>query len=197
MLCFSQQAVFLLNECFPKYRRRSRKAGGKPMFEKGGYIVYGTTGVCEIEDITSPNIEGVSSDRLYYVLNPCFKKGNRIFTPVDNEKVVIRAVMTEEEAASLVDEIPSIEELWEKDDKLRELRYKEGIRSCNPRDWIQILKTSYLRQQQRKAMGKKATTVDERYFKAAEDHLYAELSIALGMPKEDVKDYIEERLKKR
>ena len=39
--------------------------------------------------------------------------------------------------------------------------------------------------------------MDERYFKAAEDHLYAELSIALGMPKEDVKDYIEERLKKR
>lgn len=29
------------------------------MFEKGGYIVYGTTGVCEIEDITSPDIEGV------------------------------------------------------------------------------------------------------------------------------------------
>ena len=83
------------------------------MFEKGGYIVYGTTGVCEIEDITSPNIEGVAEDRLYYVLNPCFKKGNRIFTPVDNEKVVIRAVMTQEEAASLVDEIPDIEELWE------------------------------------------------------------------------------------
>ena len=100
------------------------------MFEKGGYIVYGTTGVCEIEDITSPNIEGVQGNRLYYVLNPCFKKGNRIFTPVDNEKVVIRAVMTQEEAASLVDEIPHIEELWEKDDKDRELRYKEAIRSC-------------------------------------------------------------------
>ena len=68
------------------------------MFEKGGYIVYGTTGVCEIEDITSPNIEGVSGNRLYYVLNPCFKKGNRIFTPVDNEKVVIRAVMTQDSA---------------------------------------------------------------------------------------------------
>lgn len=164
------------------------------MFEKGGYIVYGTTGVCEIEDITSPNIEGISGDRLYYVLNPCFKKGNRIFTPVDNEKVVIRAVMTKEEAASLVDEIPHIEELWEKDDKLRETRYKEAIRSCNPREWIQIIKTSYLRQQQRKAVGKKATTVDERYFKAAEDHLYAELSIALGVPKDKVRDYIQTRL---
>lgn len=167
------------------------------MFEKGRYIVYGNTGVCEIEDITSPDIKGVSEDRLYYVLNPCFKKGNRIFTPVDNEKVVIRAVMTEEEAASLVDAIPTIEELWEKDDKVRELRYKEAIRSCNPREWIQIIKTSYLRREQRKAQGKKATTVDERYFKAAEDHLYAELSIALNMPKEEVRDYIQERLEKK
>ena len=166
------------------------------MFEKGGYIVYGTTGVCEIEDITSPNIEGVPGNRLYYVLNPCFKKGNRIFTPVDNEKVVTRAVMTQEEAASLVDEIPHIEELWEKDDKVRELRYKEAIRSCNPREWIQIIKTSYQRQQQRKAAGKKATTVDERYFKAAEEHLYAELSIALGVPKDEVRDYIQKRLGK-
>ena len=96
-----------------------------------------------------------------------------------------------------MDEIPTIEELWEKDDKVRELRYKEAIRSCNPREWIQIIKTSYLRQQQRKAQGKKATTVDERYFKAAEDHLYAELSIALGMPKEEVKDYIQRRLSKK
>ena len=167
------------------------------MFEKGRYIVYGNTGVCEIEDITSPDIKGVSEDRLYYVLNPCFKKGNRIFTPVDNEKVVIRAVMTEEEAASLVDAIPTIEELWEKDDKMRELRYKEAIRSCNPREWIQIIKTSYLRREQRKAQGKKATTVDERYFRAAEDHLYAELSIALGMPKEEVSDYIQARLEKK
>ena len=167
------------------------------MFEKGRYIVYGNTGVCEIEDITSPDIKGVSEDRLYYVLNPCFKKGNRIFTPVDNEKVVIRAVMTEEEAASLVDAIPTIEELWEKDDKMRELRYKEAIRSCNPREWIQIIKTSYLRREQRKAQGKKATTVDERYFKAAEDHLYAELSIALNMPKEEVRDYVQVRLEKK
>ena len=40
----------------------------------------------------------------------------------------------------------------------------------------------------------KATTVDERYFKAAEEHLYAELSIALGVPKDEVKDYIQTRL---
>lgn len=166
------------------------------MFEKGGYIVYGTTGVCEIEDITAPDMKGVAGNRLYYVLSPCFQKGNRIFTPVDSEKVTIRAVMTGEEAVALVDKIPEIEELWEKDDKLREKRYKEAIRSCDPKEWIRIIKTSYLRQEERRAQGKKATTVDERYFRSAEEHLYSELAVALEMPREEIKSYIKERMNK-
>lgn len=165
------------------------------MFEKGRYIVYGTTGVCEIEDITSPDIQGAVKGRLYYVLSPCFQKGNRIFTPVDNEKVSIRAVMTREEADALVDEIPKIQELWDQDDKQREQHYRTAIKSGDPREWIRIIKTSYGRQQERKAQGKKVTTVDERYFHAAEEHLYSELAISLGIPREEVKAYIQERVK--
>ena len=164
------------------------------MFEKGGYIVYGTTGVCEVEDITSLDMKGVAGNRLYYVLAPCFQKGNRIFTPVDNAKVPIRAVMSREEATVLIDKIPEIEELWDTDDKQREKHYKEAIRSCDPQEWIRIIKTSYLRQEERRAQGKKATTVDERYFRSAEEHLYSELAVALDMPKEKVKEYIQERM---
>lgn len=167
------------------------------MFEKGGFIVYGTTGVCEIKDITSPDMKGVAGNRLYYVLNPCFKKGSTIFTPVDNEKVPIRAVMSKREADDLVEAIPMIEELWDIDDKLREKRYKEALRSCDPREWIRIIKTSYSRQQERMAQGKKTATVDERYFRAAEEHLYSELAVALEIPVEEVETYIKERIEQR
>ena len=34
------------------------------------------------------------------------------------------------------------------------------------------------------AQGKKATAVDERYMKAAENGLYGELSLTLGVPRE-------------
>jgi len=165
------------------------------MFEKGGYMVYGTTGVCVIEDITSLDMKGAADERLYYVLSPCFQKGSRIFTPVDNAKVPTRAVMSKEEASMLVDEIPRIEELGEKNDKQREQRYKEAIRSCDPREWIRIMKTSYLRQEERRAQGKKATMVDERYLHSAEDHLCSELAIALDMTREEVRPYIRERMK--
>ena len=123
-------------------------------------------------------------------MRPCFQKGSTLFTPVDNEKTIIRPVMSRDEAAALVDGIAGIEALLEKNDKEREKQYKEAIRSCDPRQWIRIIKTSYLRGQERIAQGKKATTVDERYFHAAEEQLYEELSIALDMPKEGMRAYI-------
>ena len=167
------------------------------MFEKGAYVVYGTKCVCKIEEITELDMKGSDEGRLYYVMHPCFQKGSTVFTPVDSGKTVMRPVMSREEAESLVDGIPQIEVLWEKNDKERERQYKEAIKSGDPREWIRIIKTSYLRGQKRQAQGKKATTVDERFFHAAEEQLYEELSIALEKPKENIKAYISERISVR
>lgn len=164
------------------------------MFEKGDYMVYGTTGVCQVEEITELKMKGSSDAKLYYVLRPCFQKGNTIFTPINNEKIVMRGIMSKEEAEALVAQIPEIEVFLETDDKERERQYKEAIKSGNSGEWIRIIKTCYLRSRKREAEGKRATTVDERYFRAAEDHLYSELSVSLGIVREQVKDYITEKL---
>lgn len=44
------------------------------------------------------------------------------------------------------------------------------------------------------AQGKKSATVDERYYRAAEEHLYSELAVALGIPMDEVECYIKERI---
>lgn len=62
------------------------------MFEIGEYIIYGSTGVCEIVDITTMNIEGIPKDKEYYILHPFGKKGSKIYTPVDNEKTTMRKI---------------------------------------------------------------------------------------------------------
>lgn len=105
------------------------------MFEKGEYIIYGTSGVCKIEDITTMNMASVPKDKLFYVLSPSSQKGGRIFTPVDNSKAVMRRVLSKEEAAQLIDEIPVIEELWITNEKMREEKYKECMRSGDCRNW--------------------------------------------------------------
>ena len=166
------------------------------MFEKGEYIIYGTSGVCKIEDITTMNMASVPKDKLFYVLSPSSQKGGRIFTPVDNPKSIMRRVLSREEAARLIDEIPSIEELWIINEKMREEKYKECMRSGDCREWIRIIKTLYLRKQERTAQGKKITATDERYLKMAEDYLYSELEISLEIPKTQMEAYITQKIEK-
>lgn len=164
------------------------------MFEVGEYIVYGVKGVCRIEDITHIDISGADKERLYYVLSPVEGGNGKIYAPVDNKKVTMRKVITKEEANQLIQELPQIELLWVPDDKQREAKYKEAINTCDYRAWVSIVKTLYLRKQERVAAGKKITALDERYMRTAENELYSELALTLGIPKTEMESYIKERL---
>lgn len=82
------------------------------MYEVGDLIVYGRTGICEVTEITTLKMDGVPKDKLYYILRPVREKRGKVFTPVDNEKIVMRKVISKEEAEELIREIPQIEGLW-------------------------------------------------------------------------------------
>ncbi len=165
------------------------------MFEKGSYVVYGNSGICKVEDITHIDIPDSDSKRMYYVLTSVTNKGNRSFIPVDNVKVVIRNIINKDEAMELIDNIPEIEEIWIDNDKAREEKYKEYSRTCDCRNWVSIIKTIYLRKEQRIEQGKKMTSTDERYFRIAEDNLYSELGFALNKDKSEMEDFIASRIK--
>lgn len=164
------------------------------MFEKGDYIIYGTSGVCQVESITTMNLDGVSKERLFYVLIPTSPNGGKIFTPVDSEKTFMRGILNKEEASRLIEEIPEIELLRGDDDKQREEKYKACMRSGSCKDWIKIIKTLHLRKQERNLQGKKVTATDDKYLKQAESYLYGELSIPLGIPRENMEAFIAHRL---
>lgn len=159
------------------------------MFEKGEYIIYGNLGVCEVGDITTVNLDGVPRDKLFYVLYPYHQEGKKVFTPVDNQKTVMRKIITKESAQELLQEVPRIETIQAANDKLREEQYKECIRSCECRQLVKVIKTFYKQKQQRMAQGKKMPAMDEKYSRIAEDNLYSELSIPLDISQGDVKNY--------
>jgi len=165
------------------------------MFETGEYVVYGRTGICRVMGVTTMKVADASGEKLYYVLRPGGDTDGKIFTPVEGGKQVLRAVISREEAEELISQIPSIETLSIENEKFREESYKECIRTCECKDLIRIIKTIYQRKMSRISRGKKTTATDERYLKMAEDHLYSEFSVLLGIPKENMGSYIEERLK--
>ncbi len=160
------------------------------MFSIGEYIIYGTKGVCQVTDITTMDLTGVPKDAKYYILQPWNQRGSRIFVSVDNQKTLMRNTLSKEEAEALIEEIPQISEIWVDNDKEREEKYRECIRSCDCRDLVRIIKTLLLRREERLKAGKKITTTDERYLKLAEEHLYSELAVALGISAEIVRNHI-------
>ena len=163
------------------------------MFEKGEYVIYGHVGICQVMGTTTMNLDGIPKDRLYYELQPEGKESGRIYTPVNSGKPVLRRMMTRDEAEALISDIPGIETLKIENDKLREEKYKECLKTCNGRELVRIIKTIYSRRSQRLKIGKKVTALDERYMKLAEDNLYAELAMLLGIPRDHVVSYISSR----
>ena len=160
------------------------------MFKKDQLIMCGGHGVCRVVDVTGNPIDRLDKVRKYYVLEPVFEKGSTVYTPVDNDKVIMRRIMNKEEAEDLVGRITEIDTVWIQEEKSREQMYKEAIRTYDCQSLVQIIKTLYLRQQNRLKEGKKVLSSDEQYLRKAEELLYSEMSLALSIPKEEVETYI-------
>lgn len=164
------------------------------MFEVGDYIVCGSNGICTVENISTIDVPDVDPDRLYYILQPVYAKGSVVYIPIDNEKIIMRKVMTREQVNELIDHIPEIETIGERNDKLREERFKECMRHYDCEEWIKVIKTLYERRKERVERGQKVTATDARYLKAAEDQLYCEFSMALGIERNQVEEFIEQQI---
>lgn len=139
------------------------------MFHVGDYIVYGSNGICRVEEITHPDIAGIDEDKLYYVLVPEKTRDSRLFCPTDNSRVVLRSVITADEAAALMEEVKEIEPLQVESERMRDDSYKKAMKSCDLRQCVKVIKALLIRKEERESHGKKVTVTDERYMKLAEE----------------------------
>ena len=167
------------------------------MYEIGDYVIKANNGVCRVEDTLHPDLPNVDKNRLYYLLVPLDNKNSRLYVPIDTAENSLRRALSEEEAWEVIEKIPEVEAALIANDKLREQTYKEAIHSCNPTALVSIIKNLYIRKKQRSEQGKKSTATDERYFKLAEDNLYAELAFALGKEKNQMRQIIAETIEQR
>lgn len=167
------------------------------MFDVGDYVVHGNNGVCRVEAVQTMDGIGADSKRVYYTLVPLYASGSKFFVPTDSKKVVTRSVMTKREVKKLLEEWDDIETLWIENDQNREEIYKKALRSCDCRQWVKLIKTSYQRNQSRMEKGKKATSSDERYLQMAEENLFGELAIPLQMTRGEAENYFISKVRGR
>ena len=164
------------------------------MYQAGMYVIYGNMGVCRIAGIEALSF-GKDVKKKHYVLEPEAQHGT-IFIPVDTD-VFMRPVITKEEAERLIDMIPSIraEAFMSRDMQELTGHYSTALRSHDCADLIEMVMSIYAKKQYREAQNQKFGTVDENYMKRAEDLLFSEFSVALGIPREKVSSYIGARVR--
>ena len=111
------------------------------MLRPGDLIIYGRTGVCRVEKIEERD------DRQYYCLQalyqPCI-----IHAPV-NGKVLMRPVLSREEAERLVDSIPTVIANRVEYHVLRELcnHYLDAVNTCDAAELLVMTMSIYAKKQ--------------------------------------------------
>ena len=63
------------------------------MYEIGEYVVCGNNGICQVEAVTTLNLEGVDKSRKYYLMKPVFSNGSTVYKPTDLDDGSIRPAL--------------------------------------------------------------------------------------------------------
>ena len=162
------------------------------MYKKGDIIVYGKSGVCIVDDICEVEfgIEG-----LCYKLRPYDDQQNAIYVSVDNDKIMMRNVISAEKAREIIDQMGECPAIFPKNDKERAELVKETLNSDDMSKWMQLLKGLYIEREKRMRMRKSLKYKDEKVFNFLENFIMGELSVALDIPKYKIYDMIAEKIK--
>ena len=165
------------------------------MFQVGELVVYGSTGVCRVEEITGLDQPGRDRGKRYYFLKPLWQDGV-IYAPVDSGKVPMRPVMGRAEAEALIDRMPDIPAAACHGNTAQALaqQYQSAVKAGGHQDLIQMMKAIYRKRGLAEAKNRRLGMVDERYMKQAERLLYGELATALEIGYDEVEGYIAARL---
>ena len=159
------------------------------MFKVGDYVVYGTNGVCLISDVM-PSPFDKKDTRTFYVLKPLSGASTSfIYTPVDNDRVLMRPLLGRAEAEALLASIAEIPCLVVGEERARRNVYREAIAAADPTVYVALIKTVDHRRVEFIGTQRHLPDFEIEYDTVARRHLYTELSVALGRPIAELESY--------
>lgn len=171
------------------------------MLELGQTVVY-RHHVCTVASLR----ENYYAGKDYYELHALFDNSLKLYVAVEDAvPPALRPTMTRDEALALIDSIPEVEDIDAAalaegvdtptllDRRIKE-EYSRRLKTFTPEELLPIMKFAYERSRKREKNGRNATATDKKYFELAEDLLCNELSISLGIDRDDVYDFLTQRI---
>lgn len=158
------------------------------MYKIGDFVVY-KRDVCRVVDYKEKHIKDID----YYSLVPIFDTTLKIDVPVNSG--FLRDVLSKNEIEAIIDNIVNVDVI-DIPDKMIENEYKRLLHDGGYEGLIKIIKTTYIRNNDRLSNKKKISEKDDNYFKLAEKYLYSEFSVVLGISYGEAKNYVINKVEK-
>lgn len=159
------------------------------MPQEGSFISYCGHGVCRIDGLRKMNFGKGEQD--YLVIAPLSEKGATIYLSADNPKIQtkIRPVLTKAEIDSVLAGIRSEQMTWIEDRKARVARFQQILSQSEPRS---LLLMAFCLQARREEKGLPSSELDILH--KAQNIIEQEFSFALELPKQEIRQYIYDRV---
>lgn len=163
---------------------------------KGEYVVYGTNGICLVDEIAEMAFLGGGERKLYLLLRPTKDTGSVIYLPRDNAALLarLRPILTDKEATAMLS-APHHAADWIDDRKQRAQTFRETVQESDPRNLIPLVKCLCHKRDELSDQNKKLSNADREILTSALSAVCGELSFALGLSHDEIVEKLQNNLK--
>lgn len=164
------------------------------MYEIGQLVLYGSHGVCKVLNKEIRTIDRKKVE--YLVLEPIDQQDSRFLVPTSNAVAMAKLspILTKEEIENLLSDRELIADAWIEDENIRKQKYRELIVGSDRSSLISMIRALYIHKEKQQEAGRKFHLCDENFLRDAEKLLSAEFSVVLGISRQQVGQYIADRL---
>jgi CarD family transcriptional regulator len=161
------------------------------------FVKYRQNGICEIKRIVKQDF-ACMGEKEYFELSPVYDHKTVIFVPVDSE--ALQSEMLHVLSVAEIDEIIgnslSEEILWISDNKERARKYTEILTEGNSAKILSLIKTVLNKKRELIENNKKLSASDLKILSSAQKMITEEFSFVLGIDKDEVNEYLVNKLNK-
>lgn len=159
------------------------------MLTIGTYVIHEKYGICLVMEIQK-NMKVGTKRSDYFVLKPVYNPSSSVYIPLTNKTAEekLKALPTAEEILKLLESGNKLE--WLEDGKTRSDLFEKILSDGDRKKILEMIKCIEEKKKELAEQAKKLRIADETALKTAEKIIYEEFSFILGIPKENVGEYI-------
>ena len=164
------------------------------MFTAKEKVLYSSSGVCEITEITTKKFGNEEKD--YYVLMPIYRNASTIFVPVDSDALCVkmRRLPDKNGIEKLFKSASDDLMPWEENKYIRHEKFAEIVEKGSEFEVFALAKLLMNKSRELLDKGKRLHITDERILDSAKKLIDDTVAYVLDLPRDKVCEYISEKV---